>query len=143
MTVAAILKHKGSDIVSVGPDETIEATAGLMTTQRIGSVMVLAESGAVLGLLSERDIVRGIAQFGAGAMVKPVRLLMTERVVSCSLDDTTGEVMARMTDRRIRHLPVMDGSRLVGIISIGDVVKRRIDEALLEADELRRYIATG
>lgn len=143
MTVAAILKHKGAEVVSVGPEETIEATASLMTARKIGSVLVMDEAGAVVGILSERDIVRGIAQFGAGAMVKPVRLLMSGTVISCRLEDTTGEVMARMTDRRIRHLPVIEAGRLLGIISIGDLVKRRIDEALMEADELRRYIATG
>ncbi|PWR20462.1 CBS domain-containing protein [Zavarzinia compransoris] len=143
MTVESILKHKGGDVVTVRPEDSIEATASLLHSRRIGAVIVKDEAGAVVGVLSERDIVRGIAQGGAGALSRQVKELMSGNVVSCRLHDSIIEVMGRMTDRRIRHLPVIEDGRLVGMISIGDVVKRRIDEALLEADELRRYIATG
>lgn len=143
MTVESILKHKGGDVITVGPDDSLEVTASLLHSRRIGAVIVKSADGQVVGVLSERDIVRGIAQGGAACLARPVRDFMTGKVVSCRLADTVIEVMGLMTDRRIRHLPVIEEGRLVGMISIGDVVKRRIDEALLEADELRRYIATG
>lgn len=143
MTVELILKIKGSDVVTVGPEDSIEATASLLSARKIGAVVVKDRDGGVIGVLSERDVVRGIAQAGASALTKPVKDLMTGKVVSCRLQDSVTEVMGRMTDRRIRHLPVIEDGKLVGMISIGDVVKRRIDEALLEADELKRYIATG
>jgi len=143
MTVESILKHKGGDVVTVGPDESIEATASLLFARKIGAVIVKDASGGVVGVLSERDIVRGVAQGGSSCLARPVKDFMSGHVVSCRLHDTIIEVMGRMTDRRIRHLPVIEDGKLVGMISIGDVVKRRIDEALMEADELRRYIATG
>lgn len=143
MTVESILKHKGGDVVTVGPEDSLEATASLLHSRRIGAVIVKAADGGVVGVLSERDIVRGIAQGGGACLSRPVKDFMTGKVVSCHLHDTVIEVMALMTDRRIRHLPVIEDGKLVGMISIGDVVKRRIDEALMEADELRRYIATG
>ena len=143
MTVELILKIKGSDVVTVGPEDSIEATASLLSARKIGAVIVKDRDGAVIGVLSERDVVRGIAQAGAAALAKPVKELMTGKVVSCRLHDSITEVMGRMTDRRIRHLPVIEDGKLVGMISIGDVVKQRIDDALLEADELKRYIATG
>lgn len=143
MTVELILKIKGSDVVTVGPEDSIEATASLLSARKIGAVIVKDRDGGVIGVLSERDVVRGIAQAGAAALTKPVKELMTGKVVSCRLQDSVTEVMGRMTDRRIRHLPVIEDGKLVGMISIGDVVKQRIDDALLEADELKRYIATG
>ena len=143
MTVESILKHKGSDVVVVGPEDSLEATASLLHSRKIGAVIVKAADGGVVGVLSERDIVRGIAQGGGTCLARPVKDFMTGKVVSCRLHDSVIEVMALMTDRRIRHLPVIESGKLVGMISIGDVVKRRIDEALMEADELRRYIATG
>ncbi len=143
MTVELILKIKGNDVVTVGPEDSIEATATLLATRKIGAVVVKDKEGGVIGVLSERDVVRGVALHGAAALGKPVRELMTGKVVSCRLQDSVTEVLGRMTDRRIRHLPVIEDGRLVGMISIGDAVKQRIDEALLEADELKRYIATG
>ena len=143
MTVESILKHKGAEVVTVRPEASIEATASLLHSRKIGAVIVKGADDSVVGVLSERDIVRGIAQGGAAALSRQVKEFMSGNVVSCRLHDSIIEVMGRMTDRRIRHLPVIEGGKLVGMISIGDVVKRRIDEALLEADELRRYIATG
>ena len=143
MTVESILKHKGSEVVTVGPGDTLEATASVLYSRKIGAVVVQDAAGNVVGVLSERDIVRGIAQGGASCLSRPVKDFMSGTVVSCRLHDTVIEVTGRMSDRRIRHLPVIENGKLVGMISIGDVVKRRIDEALLEADELRRYIATG
>lgn len=143
MSVELILKIKGSDVVSVGPEDSIEATASLLSARKIGAVIVKDRDGAVVGVLSERDVVRGIAQFGAAALARPVKDLMTGKVVSCRLQDSVTDVLGRMTDRRIRHLPVIEDGKLMGMISIGDAVKQRIDEALLEADELKRYIATG
>lgn len=143
MTVESILRHKGGDVITVGPGDTLEATAAVLFARKIGAVIVQDAGGGVVGVLSERDIVRGVAQGGAAVLSRPVKDFMSGNVVSCRLQDTVIEVMGRMSDRRIRHLPVIEGGKLVGMISIGDVVKRRIDEALLEADELRRYIATG
>ena len=120
-----------------------------MTTERgglllsVGAALVLAPSGDVLGVISERDIVRGIAASGQNCLTLTVRSLMTENVISCSPDDKLDDIMSMMTEHRIRHLPVMDGGRLAGIISIGDVVKNRVAEIEMESKAMREYIASG
>jgi CBS domain-containing protein len=141
MTVNAILKAKGSDVVTIGPDETIQSAAALLTARRIGAIVVVDARDHVVGVLSERDIVRGIAQRGATTLNLPVRSLMTGEVVVCHVSDRVGDIMSLMTERRFRHLPVVEGERLVGMVSIGDVVKTHVAEKELEADALRRYIA--
>lgn len=143
MYVHAILKHKGQDVVSAGPTDDVIETARLLNRHRIGAVVVRDTDGHVAGILSERDIVRGIAESGAACLGLKVADLMTREVVSCRPDDSIDDIMALMTERRIRHLPVMEDGRLVGVISIGDVVKRRIAEIESEASSLREYIATG
>lgn len=143
MYVHAILKHKGQDVVSAGPTDDVVETARLLNRHRIGAVVVRDADGHVAGILSERDIVRGIAESGAACLGLKVADLMTREVVSCRPDDSIDDIMALMTERRIRHLPVMEDGRLVGVISIGDVVKRRIAEIESEASSLREYIATG
>lgn len=141
MTVASILKTKGDAIVAARPDDTAEAVAALLSAHNIGAVLVRAADGTVLGILSERDIVRAIGRHGAEAMKLTATALMSRNVISCRPDDTVAQVMEVMTQRRFRHLPVIEHGRLVGIISIGDLVKERITEAVEEAEQLRAFVA--
>lgn len=141
MTVAAILDHKGHEIVSARPDDTLSAIAQLLTRHRIGAVLVRDAAGGVLGILSERDIVRAIASHGAQALAMTASAVMTREVVYGCPADTVDKVLATMTERRIRHLPVMHEGKLVGFVSIGDVVKRRIQDVEEEADQLRAFVA--
>jgi len=143
MNVGAILKFKGSEVISVEAEETVAAAAQMLTTRRIGALVVGNGDGDIVGMFSERDVVAGIAQRGAGVLAQSVSELMTSKVVFCDPSDTIADVMAKMTDRRIRHLPVVDGGQLLGVISIGDVVKQRIAETEHEAEALREYISTG
>ena len=130
-------------MVFVDERETVSGAARLLTDRRIGALVVGDESGDIAGMLSERDIVAGIATHGAAVLDQAVSELMTRKVVFCHPRDTIADVMGKMTDRRIRHLPVVDGDRLLGVISIGDVVKQRIAETENEAEALREYIVTG
>ena len=143
MRVENILTLKGSDIVSATPGDTVFDTAKLLADMKIGAVLV-REPGAggpgISGIISERDIIGGLAAHGADVMNKPVSELMTKDVLVCAPDDTIDKIMSMMTDRRIRHLPVVKDDELVGMISIGDVVKRRIAETEEEAQALREYI---
>jgi CBS domain-containing protein len=143
MNVGAILKFKGSEVISVEAEDTVAVAAKKLTTRRIGALLVENGKGDIVGVLSERDVVSGIAQRGAAVLAEPVSTLMTRDVVFCHPSDTIVDVMGKMTDRRIRHLPVIDGDRLLGVISIGDLVKQRIAETEHEAEALREYIATG
>ena len=142
MTISTILKTKGDKIVSVRPDETIDAAAKCLEREKVGAVLVMDADGNMCGILSERDIVSGLARLGSEVGDTTVSELMTTDVVRCAPSDTVIQAMARMTDRRIRHLPVYDGDTLRGVISIGDVVKRRMQEIESEADALRSYLAT-
>ena len=143
MTVKSILDAKGRDVVTLGPDATLAQAASLLAEKRIGAVVVTEGDGLILGILSERDIVRVIGQSGAAALDLGVAAAMTGKVKTCRESHTVIRVMEVMTRERFRHLPVETDGRLVGIVSIGDVVKRRIDEALREADQIREYIATA
>ncbi len=142
MNVASILKAKGSDVVTIAPVMTLGEAAKLLTSRRIGAVIVM-HGQQVLGILSERDIVKSIAVSGAEALDRPVRDVMTARVITCSLNDSVDELMDSMTEGRFRHLPVIDRGQLVGIISIGDVVKHRIAETVMETEAMRLYIANS
>lgn len=141
MHVVAVLKRKGTDIVSIRPDEAVSAVARTLAERRIGAVLVMDSVGRPVGILSERDIVRGVAGQGSAVLQQPASALMTRELVTCQPTDTVAQVMALMSERRVRHLPVMDGERLVGMISIGDVVKARLDDAELEVESLRGYVA--
>lgn len=143
MYVDSILKHKGRDVVSVVPTDKIVDVSKLLNRHRIGAVIVREADGPVVGILSERDIVRGVAENGPACLTLEVADLMTRQVVSCRPNDSIDDIMALMTERRVRHLPVMQDGALIGVISIGDVVKRRIAEIESEASSLREYIATG
>ena len=143
MNVASILKGKGADIITVKADDAISVVADLLSEHRIGAVLVMDAAKDVQGVISERDIVRGLASSGTGCLKMKASELMTSNVISCAPSDTIDQVMSLMTDKRIRHLPVMEGGALKGFISIGDVVKRRMDEVEREAAAMRDYIATG
>jgi CBS domain-containing protein len=143
MQIEQILRHKGADIVSVLPLATVADAGDVLASNGIGAVLVRDETGTVQGILSERDIVRGLAQYGCDCLAGPVTNLMTADVLTCELSDTIDQVMALMTDKRIRHLPVMANGELAGVISIGDVVKLRIEEVEHEAEAMRQYISTG
>jgi CBS domain-containing protein len=144
MVIASILRRKGAEVVSVGAQDEVGAIARILAEARIGAVLVRDGGGDVLGIVSERDIVRCIAAHGAEAVTLPAAMLMTRALHTVTPATKVTEALALMTDRRVRHLPVMaaDGT-LAGMVSIGDLVKARIDEALHEAEELRHYVETS
>jgi CBS domain-containing protein len=142
MTVKSILEAKGRDIVSVKPDANLAEAVKLLSSRKIGAVLVM--NGPTLdGILSERDIVRVLGERGAAVLDEPVRSVMTRKVVSCTPADTVREIMEKMTTGKFRHLPVIDDGKLVGLISIGDVVKRRVSEYEHEQNAMRDYIASA
>ncbi len=143
MNVAAILKLKGREVITTTPDTSLLEIARLLGTQKIGCIVVTEADGKVVGIVSERDIVREIARAGAEVLDEPVDAFMTKAVISCRESDTMDRLMGEMTAHRFRHMPVVDRGRLVGLVSIGDVVRMRIAEAELEAAAMREYIATG
>jgi CBS domain-containing protein len=140
MHVADILRAKGNKVVTVRPDLNIEHLAQRLKLEGIGAAIVSESGTSIDGIISERDIVRGLADYGAGGLTdKTAADLMTKAVVTCSPEDTISHVSKVMTKRRIRHLPVLDGVKLIGIVSIGDVVRYRLDELELETNVLRDY----
>jgi CBS domain-containing protein len=143
MTVKAILQRKGHDVMTIGPDETLADAIRLLAEHRIGALVITNGDRKIAGILSERDIVRVIAKEGAGALAQTVRNAMTAKVRSCTESMNVNEVMEIMTRGRFRHLPVEKNGQLDGIISIGDVVKKRIEEVEREAEEIKQYIATA
>lgn len=143
MLVQEILKHKGTKVVTTDAGQTIAATASLLTREKIGAVVVADARGQVAGIISERDIVRGVAERGEKALSAKVGDLMTSDVLSCKPDDSLNDLMAMMTSRRVRHLPVMEAGELKGIVSIGDVVKHRLEEVQMEVDVLQDYVRGG
>lgn len=143
MNVAAILKDKGTEVFTMGPQATLLDVCRELAERRIGSVVIVDEGGKVAGIVSERDIVRVLGREGPEKLASPVSEIMTSKVVTCRRADTIEHLMAEMTAGRFRHLPVVEEDRLLGIVSIGDVVKQRIAEAEMEAAAMREYIATG
>ncbi len=142
MLVSQILRSKGDTVFTVTPGETIAAVASLLHTRRVGALVVL-DSERVAGIVSERDVVRAVAEGGTTALEKPVSGIMTKDVLFAQPGETVDSLLSRMTDRRIRHLPVCQKDRLVGIVSIGDLVKWKISEVEAEADGLKAYIAAS
>ncbi len=140
MTVSAILKHKGANVAGVSPGHTLADVANVLAFRRIGSVVVL-EGELLVGIVSERDIIYALAAHGGVALEMKVVALMTTEVHTASLATTYDDAIRAMTDGRFRHMPVIDGGRLVGIVSIGDVVKARMMEQETEVDGLRAYVA--
>ncbi|MBU4433064.1 MAG: CBS domain-containing protein [Alphaproteobacteria bacterium] len=143
MLVSQILKDKGDLVFTASPQETVGAAAALLHTRRVGAMVVVDAEEAIVGILSERDIVRVIAKEGAPALTRPITACMSADVVFAYPEETVDALLERMTDRRIRHLPVVRDGRLAGIISIGDLVKYKISEAQAEAEGLKAYIAAG
>jgi len=142
MLVSQILKTKGEAVFTASPHETLQGAAAMLHSRRVGA-MVVTEDDKVVGILSERDIVRSVAQDGAQSLNRPISSIMSRDVVFADPKETIDVLLERMTDRRIRHLPVLRDGRLVGIISIGDLVKSKIAEAEAEAQHLKAYIAAG
>jgi CBS domain-containing protein len=142
MTVRAILDAKGVQVVSIEADATVSSVVALLGERRIGAVLVMS-GDRMEGIISERDIVRALAERGAKMMDERVRALMTSRVMTCHKGDTVASVMEKMTEGKFRHLPVIEDGRVVGIVSIGDVVKHRLSEFEHEQEELRDYIKTA
>jgi CBS domain-containing protein len=140
MLVAEIIRNKGEAVYSVAPDLTLSQACQELQRRRVGA-LVVCDGDRVVGILSERDVVRAVADGGGEALGEPVSAHMTSRVVFAEPSESVAVLMERMTDRRIRHLPVMRESRLAGVISIGDVVKCHIEEAVRDAESLRTYIA--
>jgi CBS domain-containing protein len=140
MNVAAILRQKGRAVTTAGPSMTLLDVANRLAAKRIGAIVVVGARGEVAGIVSERDIIRALSQQGPACLSQPVSETMTKQVVTCQETETLDELMAMMTARRFRHLPVVTDGALVGIISIGDVVKHHVAEVEMEAIAMREYI---
>ena len=140
MTVASILKQKPDRLISVQENASLSDVAAVLTRENIGAVPVLDAQGQMIGIVSERDIVRQIAREGGAVLNRAVSAMMTRSVVCCAPEDSVASTMAMMTERRFRHLPVRSNGRIIGMISIGDVVKRRVEDAERVAASLRDYI---
>ncbi|MFC0388852.1 CBS domain-containing protein [Muricoccus vinaceus] len=143
MTIATILRNKGSDVISVGPEEELGKVAQTMVRHRLGAVLVRGPAGEVLGIVSERDIVRALAEEDGVLAGQTAADVMTRKLFTATPDTPITRALEMMTDRRVRHLPVLENGALRGIVSIGDLVKARIEEAVGEAAALRDYVTTG
>ena len=142
MLIAEILKDKGGAVFTAAPADDLQSTVQALDDKRVGA-LVVCEGDRVVGILSERDLVRAVAQHGHEALARPVQDYMTQDVVFADPTETVGVLMERMTDRRIRHLPVIQEGRLVGVVSIGDLVKSQIAEVTFEAESMKAYIGAG
>ena len=142
MTVRSILDSKGHQVQGVEPDAKLSAAIKILSERKIGAVLVMSE-GRLDGILSERDIVRVLGERGAKVLDEPVSAVMTHKVVSCRQSDTVSGIMEMMTLGKFRHLPVVEDGKVVGLISIGDIVKRRVHEYEAEQEALRDYIKTA
>lgn len=143
MTVASILRGKPQRVIGLRETQTVAEAAQLLAKENIGAVLVTGSGGDMIGIVSERDIVRSMAAKGAGIIDQPVSSLMTRDVLCCAPEDSVASTMALMTERRFRHLPVRKDGKIIGMISIGDVVKRRVEDAESEATSLREYIVNA
>jgi CBS domain-containing protein len=142
MLVSQILKTKGDTVFTASPEETVAAVSALLHSRRVGALVVL-DAERVVGIVSERDVVRALAEGGGACLFRPVSDYMTQDVHFAEPGETVDSLLSRMTDRRVRHLPVCLKDRLVGIVSIGDLVKSKISEVEAEADGLKAYIAAS
>jgi len=143
MTVKAILSAKGTDVLTIDPTTNLAVAAKLLAERKIGALVVTGPDRRVVGIVSERDIVQELAAHGAASLDLPLTEVMTRKVMTCTAADTIVSVMERMTAGKFRHLPVVDQGRLAGIVSIGDVVKHRLQEMEHEQSALRDYIQTA
>ncbi|GAA1119207.1 CBS domain-containing protein [Nocardiopsis composta] len=142
MLIAELLRAKGSDVVTVRPDTTVAELLTLLARHNIGAVVVL-EGGRIAGIASERDVVRRLERHGAELLERPVREIMTTNVITCKTSDTDDALTVLMTENRVRHVPVLSAGELIGIVSIGDVVKSRIRQLELDRQQLEAYITQG
>ena len=143
MSVEHILAEKGRQTITITGDRTLSEAVDMLSRHRIGALVVVDQGGSVRGILSERDVVKAIAEHGGGGLDHPVQSRMTSNVVTCTSSAAMGELMSMMTDGKFRHIPVVDGGRLDGMVSIGDIVKHRLAEMEAEHQALRDYIATA
>src|ERR1700675_3420770 len=143
MTISIILASKGREVVTIAPSASLASAVGLLVEKRIGAVLILGADRRVVGILSERDVVRALAERGAGALEEPVSQTMTRKVSTCNENESVFNIMERMTDDRSRHVPVVDQGKLVGIVSIGDVVKHRLQEMERDSAAMHNYILTS
>lgn len=141
MNISSILAGKGNNVITAEPEDSLGSVSRTLAENRIGAIVILDGNEKVCGIVSERDIVRQVAARGADALDQPISVCMTKKVVSCDRQSTIDEVMGIMTRNKFRHIPVIEGGKLAGIISIGDVVKHKIEQAEREAEELKQYIA--
>lgn len=143
MIIASILKQKGSEVISVRPEETILDVARILAQHRIGAALVRDAEGRILGIISERDIIGGMAGHGQGTSQLPAGQLMSRDLVTVTPQTLVVEALAMITHHRVRHLPVLEGEQLVGLVSIGDLVKARIEQAVYETEELKAYVVSA
>lgn len=143
MNVKNILAAKGSDIVGIEPNADLAAAAQLLSKHKIGAVVIRGAGGRLAGILSERDIVRALAEHGTAALSLAVATVMTRNVTTCGEDDTIASLMEKMTAGKFRHMPVITKGELIGLVSIGDIVKQRVGEIEQESEQLRDYIRTA
>ena len=143
MHVKNILSAKGGQVLSIGPTATLETAARALAEHKIGALLVLGPDRRIVGILSERDIVRVLAEQGASALTQPLSQVMTRKVFTCSPSETIGVIMERMTAGKFRHVPVIEQDQVVGVVSIGDVVKYRLQEMEHESAALRDYIQSA
>lgn len=141
MLIAHVLRDKGPVVHTLPSDATLEQAAQELNLRKVGALVVMDADGLIVGVFSERDLVREVARSGANALAGAVGAAMTRQVVTAALDETIDDCLGRMTDRRVRHLPVVEDGRLIGIVSIGDLVKHRIAAAEAEAAAMQAYIA--
>jgi CBS domain-containing protein len=143
MTVSTILADKGRDVVTIDPTASLTDAVQLLAEKRIGAALILGADHRVVGIISERDVVRALAERGAAALAEPVSQTMTRKVETCNDGEPISSIMERMTAGKFRHVPVVDQGRLVGIVSIGDVVKHRVQQIESESAAMREYILTA
>jgi CBS domain-containing protein len=141
MRVSEVLRRKGATVITIAPDASVRDLLALLAEHGIGAVVVSGDGVVVAGIVSERDVVRRVHQDGEQVLGGPVAAIMTAEVETCAPPDDVEQLMSVMTERRVRHLPVVEDGRLVGLVSIGDVVKHRISEVQAERDQLSAYIA--
>ncbi|MGK3204023.1 CBS domain-containing protein [Amycolatopsis sp. MEPSY49] len=143
MRIADLLRKKGSAVATVTPETTVTALLAGLAEHNVGAMVVVAPDGSIAGIVSERDVVRRLNEHGPGLLEGPVSSIMTKLVASCTPDDSVDQLSVLMTERRIRHVPVLAEGRLAGIVSIGDVVKNRMEQLEKSQEQLEAYISQG
>ncbi|CAM3381545.1 histidine kinase [Mycobacterium intermedium] len=142
MRIADVLRNKGAAVTTINPEATVRELLAGLAEQNIGAMVVVGDDG-VVGIVSERDVVRQLHIHGASVLSRPISKIMTKAVATCSKSDSVDEISVLMTENRVRHVPVLDGKKLIGIVSIGDVVKSRMGELEAEQQQLQSYITQG